>query len=87
MRLSCEGTRFDDLAALTRHLEAVGTPVMTFSLHSTSLTAGANAYAPDAAGVDRILALTRRYLEFFTKDFRGEPTSLSELARFYAPQN
>ena len=84
MRLSCENASLRDLIALTRHLEKSGAPILTFSLHSTTLTAGANAYAPDAASVDAALTLTRRFLEFFTKDFRGETTSLAALDEFHS---
>ncbi len=79
-RLSCENARFDELVALTKSLAAAGTPIATFSLHSTSLTPGANSYAPDSAAVAASLALTRRYLEFFVKDFGGVSMGLAGLA-------
>ena len=85
MRLSCENARFEDLVALTRHLAGAGVSLLTFSLHSTTLTPGANEYAPDAASVDCALALTERYLEFFMKDYRGEAISLAELAELFDP--
>ncbi|MEZ5895105.1 MAG: glycosyltransferase [Parvularculaceae bacterium] len=72
MRLTCEGTRLEELIALTRRLEADGAPLIVFSLHSTSLTPGANPYAPDLAAVDAITALTRRYLSFFTAEYGSE---------------
>lgn len=86
-RLSCEQARLDELMSLTRSLEEAGTPILTFSLHSTTMTPGANAYAKDAAAVDAALALTRRYFEFFKNCFRGEFASLSDLAELYAPPN
>lgn len=82
-RLSCEHARLSELASLTRHLERTKTPVLTFSLHSTTMSPGGNPYSPDAAAVDAQLALIRRYLEFFTKDFGGELISLSDLADLY----
>lgn len=85
LRLSCENARFEELVALTRHLADAGVPVLTFSLHSTTLTPGSNEYAPDAASVDAAMALTERYLEFFMKDYRGEPISLTKLAELYGP--
>lgn len=84
MRLSCENTRFDDLVALTRHLVKSGASALTFSLHSTTLTPGGNAYAPDAARVDAAFDLTRRYLEFFMKDYGGAAASLGDLDDLYA---
>ncbi|MCB2114049.1 MAG: glycosyltransferase [Parvularculaceae bacterium] len=87
LRLSCEGAGFDDLVALTRYLTGAGARILTFSLHSTTLTPGANAYAPDAQSVDAALALTGRYLEFFMKDYGGAPISLAELADLAASGN
>ncbi len=82
-RLSCEQARFEELVALTRHLARDGAPVLTFSLHSTTLTPGANAYAPDKAAVDAHLSMIARYLDFFTKDFGGEALSLASLDTLY----
>ncbi|MEM9169979.1 MAG: hypothetical protein AAGC56_10025, partial [Pseudomonadota bacterium] len=83
LRLTCEGRDLADLQALTRRVLKDGTPVLTFSLHSTTLTAGANPYAPDEAGVARALDVTRRYLAYFTQTLRGEIISLNTLARLY----
>ncbi len=83
LRLSCEQARFEELAALTKSLAQARTPVLTFSLHSTTMTPGGNPYAPDSRAVDASLALIRRYLEFFTKDFHGEIIGLSDLAMLY----
>ena len=82
-RLSCEQARFEELVALTRHLAKAKTPVLTFSLHSTTLTPGGNAYAPDEAAVDAALALTRRYLEYFVNNFGGEAADLRKLDALY----
>jgi hypothetical protein len=83
-RLSCENARFEELTALTRHLVREGVPVLTFSLHSTSLTPGANAYAPDKAAVDGHLQMIARYLDFFTKDIGGALLDLQALDALYA---
>lgn len=85
MRLSPEGASLEDMKALTRRLIADGTPVLTLTLHSTSLTSGANAYAPDAASVEALLARTAAYLEWFRKDCGGEAASLSSLRDLYTP--
>lgn len=82
-RLTPEGTSLDTLMALTRRLIADKTPVLTFTLHSTSLTKGANPYAPDAAGVDRILTVTRDYLSWFQQNLGGRIVSLRELETLY----
>ncbi|MCA8890138.1 MAG: hypothetical protein KDA46_14985 [Parvularculaceae bacterium] len=79
MRLTCEGTRLEELIALTRRLEADGAPLIVFSLHSTSLTPGANPYAPDLAAVDAMAALTRRYLAFFTSEYGSEIIGFGDL--------
>ncbi len=85
-RLSCEQARYEELVALTHHLAREGVPVITFSLHSTTLTPGANAYGPDKAAVDAHLDMIARYLEFFTKSFGGEVLSLSALDALYVRQ-
>ncbi len=82
-RLTPEGTSLDTLMALTRRLIADKTPVLTFTLHSTSLTKGANPYAPDAAGVDRILTVTRDYLSWFQNRIGGSFISLDALGALY----
>ncbi|MBL4619000.1 MAG: glycosyltransferase [Marinicaulis sp.] len=84
MRLSPEGAKLSDLKALTRRLIKDKTPVMTFTLHSTSLTPGANSYSRDAADVERILALSRQYFDWFRKSMRGEIISLGGLSSLYA---
>lgn len=83
-RLSSEQARFEELVACTWSLAREGVPVLTFSLHSTTLTPGANAYAPDKAAVDAHLDMISRYLDFFTKDFGGEFLSLDALEAFFA---
>ncbi len=83
-RLSCEQARFEELVSLTRHLAREGVPVLTFSLHSTTLAPCANAYAPDAAAVDAHLGMIARYLDFFTKDFGGLVLDLAALDALYA---
>ncbi len=87
MRLSPEGARFNDLKALTKRLVADKTPVITFILHSTSLSIGANAYAKDAAAVADILDRTRRYLAWFRGPIGGDIITLGDLAALYeAPE-
>ncbi len=83
MRLSPEGAQLGDLKALTKRLVADKTPVITFTLHSTSLTIGANAYAKDAAAVADILDITRRYLAWFRGPIGGDIIALEELAAIY----
>lgn len=82
-RLSCEGARFEELVALTHHLAREGAPVLTFSLHSTTLTPGANAYAPDRSAVDAHLDMIARYLDFFTKGCGGTVVDLDGLDALY----
>ena len=86
-RLSCEQARLDELISLTRSLAETDALILTFSLHSTTMTPGANPYGKDAASVDAALDLSRRYFEFFTKGFRGAFADLSDLAELYRPQD
>ncbi len=84
LRLSPEGAALADLKALTKRLIADRTPVLTFTLHSTSLHAGGNDYAPDQMQVDRLLADTAAYFRWFREAMQGEILSLDELAALYA---
>jgi len=69
---------------LTKRLIADRTPVLTFTLHSTSLHAGGNDYAPDQMQVDRLLADTAAYFRWFREAMHGEILSLDELTALYA---
>lgn len=83
MRLSPEGASLAELQALTRRLVKDKTPVLTFTLHSTSLTSGANSYVPDDAGVDRIMQTSAAYLAWFKGAMGGEIMSFEDLAGLY----
>ncbi len=86
LRLSPEGARLADLKALTRRLIADRTPVLTFTLHSTSLTARGNAYAPDQVHVERLLADSNAYLDWFANKVGGEIVSLDQLSGLYSAE-
>jgi hypothetical protein len=83
MRLSPEGARLEDLKALTRSVVAAGAPMLTYTLHSTSLTAGASPYARDKTGADKLLATTAAYLSWFRETLGGEIVSFSALRALY----
>ena len=83
IRLTCEGTTLEDLKALTAHLLAENTPVLTYSLHSTTLTVGANTCSPDAASVDRALDLTRAYFDYYKNDLGGSFINIEDLKALY----
>lgn len=83
MRLSPEGASLSDLQALTRRLVADKTPILTFSLHSTTLTPGANAYAPDESEVEEMLRTITDYFGWFRDRLGGEIVSFSDLRRLY----
>lgn len=83
VRLSPEGMEIEDLKALASALIRDGAPVLTFTLHSSSLTPGANAYAPDAAAVDRLFDTAQQFFNWFAREKRGSFVSLDDLARLY----
>ncbi|PQA89001.1 glycosyltransferase [Hyphococcus luteus] len=83
MRLSPEGGRLEDLQALTRAVIDGGAPVLTYTLHSTSLTPGASPYARDETGADEILATTAAYLSWFRETLGGEIVSFKDLRALY----
>jgi glycosyltransferase involved in cell wall biosynthesis len=82
-RLTCEGAGIDDLVALAGRLVKNGAPVLTFSLHSTSLTPGGNPYAPDERDTARILETCRRFFAFYRDVLGGEFIALDDLASLY----
>lgn len=81
VRLSPEGASFEDLKSLAKRLIRDGVPVLTFTLHSSSLTPGANAYAPDNAAVDRMLETTQAFFNWFAREKNGAFISLKDLTR------
>ena len=83
MRLSPEGASLSDLKGLTRRLIADGAPVMTFTLHSTSLTKGANPYSHNAKGPENILDLSHAYFNWFQEELGGEFLSFDDLKILY----
>jgi glycosyltransferase involved in cell wall biosynthesis len=85
-RLSCEGATLSRLKSLTRRLAGDGVPVLTFSLHSTTMTPGATPYAADRAAVDANLALCADYLRFFRSAPGGSFLTVEELAALYKDQ-
>ncbi|MEM8934778.1 MAG: glycosyltransferase [Pseudomonadota bacterium] len=83
LRLSPEGADLDDLKALTRQLCARGAPILTFTLHSTSLTPGANPYAANEKAVNALLARSAAYLNWFVGDLGGQLVSLADVAKSF----
>ena len=80
MRLSPEGASLKDLQALTKRLVNDQTPVLTFTLHSTSLTIGANDYGKNLAAINDLISTTDQYLTWFNNDVGGEIIDLNSLA-------
>ena len=83
MRLTCEGRTLPELKGLTRRLISDGVPVLTFGLHSTTMTPGAAPYARSEAEVAACLDLCSEYFRFFTSELGGEFVSLDDLAAVY----
>ena len=65
MRLSPEGASLSDMKALTRRLHKCGTPILSFTLHSTSLTAGATDYTESEDDVDNFINRSFEFLNWF----------------------
>ena len=84
LRLSPEGAGLADLKALTRTLVRDKVSVLTFTLHSSSLTPGAGPYAADERDVEQMLETTKAYLDWFAGEMNGTFVSLGELERLYS---
>lgn len=84
VRLSPEGVQLGDLKLLTRRLINDAAPVLTFSLHSTSLTPGASPYARDERDVAMLLENSAAYFSWFQERLGGEIISLEQLRSLYA---
>ena len=83
MRVTCEGATIGELKSLTKRLIKDGVRIVTFSLHSTTMTAGGNQYARDEAGVGAALDLCERYFQFFADELGGDFITLDQLAAEY----
>ncbi|MBI1393921.1 MAG: glycosyltransferase [Alphaproteobacteria bacterium] len=83
LRLSPEGPNLAEMIALARHLIANDISILTFSIHSTSFTPGANQYAARQSDIDATLEKTDAFLAAFAADFGGAFIGLDELARIY----
>ncbi|GGC99023.1 glycosyltransferase [Aquisalinus flavus] len=84
VRLSPEGYELDDLKSLTGALLREKVSIMTFSLHSTSLTEGATPYSETAAMIDALLARSEAYFRWFRDEKGG---SFAALDDFVATRN
>ena len=80
MRLSPEGNTISSLKALTKRLMKDKTPVLTFTLHSTSLTLGANPYAKTPDDIDALLQKTSDYFDWFRNVCGGDIISATTLS-------
>ncbi|WOI52531.1 glycosyltransferase [Parvularcula sp. LCG005] len=68
VRLTPEGHTAAQLTNVARHLVGRGMPILTPSLHITSIVPGATPYAPDDAGVERILSTLDDWMSWAVSD-------------------
>ncbi|MEM1397627.1 MAG: glycosyltransferase [Pseudomonadota bacterium] len=78
MRLSPEGTSLEDMVGLAKHLTKAGVEVLTFSIHSSTLTTGANQYVQSSRDVDALLERTASFLDVFQNEIGGALISFDE---------
>lgn len=78
VRLSPEGYELDDLKSLTNALIRENISIMTFSLHSTSLTEGATPYSETAQMIDALLARSDAYFTWFKTEKGGSFAALDD---------
>jgi hypothetical protein len=77
------GTGLRRMKAAARAHSARGGQVLTLSFHSSELTAGGSPQLPTAEHVSRFLNQLRAFIEWLCLRMDAEPTTLSELAKFY----
>lgn len=78
-RVSPEGHSLDEAKELTRTLYRAGQRVFALSYHSPSLSPGLTPYTRNQADVDRFLSWIENYLDFFTGEMGGVPSSVSQI--------
>lgn len=79
VRISPEGYTLQEAKALTRSLSRSGQRVFSISYHSPSLEPGKTPYTRNREDVARILRWLEGYLEFFTGELGGTPSTPSEI--------
>ena len=79
IRLSPEGTNFDEMRQLTLALHARGLNVFSFTYHSPSLAPGHTPYTPNEAALQRFVETCARYFEWFMGEFAGRPSTPGEV--------
>ncbi len=78
--LSPEGYTLPELLRLTRSLFESGQRLFVLSMHSPSIAPGHTPYVRDDAERRELLSRLDRYLHFFRRELKGEPTDpLAEL--------
>jgi len=78
-RITPEGNSLDEAKELTRTLYRAGQRVFALSYHSPSLSPGRTPYTRNQADVVRFLSWIEGYLEFFTGEMGGIPSSVSQI--------
>jgi hypothetical protein len=86
VRISPEGHTLREAKDLTRALLRSGQRIFAISYHSPSLEAGKTPYTKSQEDVTRFLAWIEGYLEFFTRELCGIPSTPSEIYRIAAAQ-
>ena len=85
VRLTPEGVPLETLKSVTRQWIAQGHTLLTFSLHSTSLTPGASPYARTQDDVDQMGETTAAYLTWFHEELGGRFMQLADLDALQQP--
>lgn len=82
MRLSPEGINLNYLKTIAQNLIRQKVPVLTFTLHSTTLTAGGNNYCASDECVDQFLGTCNEFFTYFKEELGGEFICADELKSF-----
>ena len=83
MRLTPEGIPLSELCRFTKNILKKDITLLTYSLHSTSLTIGATPYSGHAANVEEILQKSDAYFKWFREQNNGVFIDLSFLDDLY----
>lgn len=85
LRITCEAATIDGILSFTKTAINQDINLMTFSLHSSSMTVGSSPYAKDEKMVNEHLNFITTYIQKFRNELGGKTINLQELVEKTSP--